>query len=230
MSRRRSSSSSSMAAAVMPLDEFEPWLQARAEQHPVATSLPMLDGYVAAIVAGPVSISPLDWICPLLAIDADAFNHGGTPEFAAISAVALRQTTSVIFFPLHHIGSRQSMVASRMATLMRGRGVRDSMPPCSCDYRRGPHCSTSATYTTACSCLSCCIASTIKGVHCLDRQAKAARPRNSCATPMPTFRTSSRPCVSTGCRPATLAHADHCRRGSSYLLQLILRHICITDD
>src|ERR1700675_4092807 len=38
-------------------------------------------------LAGPVSISPLDWICPLLAIDADAFNHGGTAEFAAISAV-----------------------------------------------------------------------------------------------------------------------------------------------
>src|SRR6516164_11167975 len=86
--RRRSSSSSSMAAAAMPLDELEPWLQARAEQHPVATSLPVLDGYVAAIVAGPVSIGPLDWICPLLAVDADAFNHGGTPEFAAISAVA----------------------------------------------------------------------------------------------------------------------------------------------
>jgi len=74
----------------MPLDELEPWLQDRAEQHPVATSLPVLDGYVAAIVAGPVSMSPVDWICPLLAIDADAFNHGGTPEFAAISAVALR--------------------------------------------------------------------------------------------------------------------------------------------
>jgi hypothetical protein len=26
----------------------------------------------------------------LLAVDAEAFNHGGTPEFAAISAVALR--------------------------------------------------------------------------------------------------------------------------------------------
>src|ERR1700693_442363 len=92
MSRRRrsSSSSSSMAAAAMPLDELESWLQARAEQHPVATSLPALDGYVAAIVAGPVSMSPPNWICPLLAIDADAFNHGGTPEFAAISAVALR--------------------------------------------------------------------------------------------------------------------------------------------
>src|SRR5246500_3100412 len=47
-------------------------------------------GYIAAIVARPVSISPPDWICPLLAIDADAFNHGRTPEFAAISAVALR--------------------------------------------------------------------------------------------------------------------------------------------
>jgi hypothetical protein len=35
-------------------------------------------------------MSPLDWICPPLAIDADAFNHGGTPEFAALSAVALR--------------------------------------------------------------------------------------------------------------------------------------------
>ena len=74
----------------MPLDELGRWLQARAERRPVATSIPTLDGYVTAIVAGPVSISPLDWICPLLAIDADAFNHGGTPEFAAISAVVRR--------------------------------------------------------------------------------------------------------------------------------------------
>ena len=74
----------------MPLDELERWLKHRAERHPVATSIPTLDGYVTAIVAGPVSISPLDWICPLLAIDTDAFNHGGTPEFAAISAVVRR--------------------------------------------------------------------------------------------------------------------------------------------
>jgi len=98
-----------MAAAAMPLAELERWLQARVDQHPAATSLPMLDGYVAAIVAGPVSMSPLDWICPLLAIDADAFNHGGTPEFAAISAVALRHneisqtlsTTPRQFAPMH---------------------------------------------------------------------------------------------------------------------------------
>jgi uncharacterized protein len=71
MSSRRHSASSPMAAAAMPLADLERWLQARIDRHPAATSLPMLDGYVAAIVA-------------------DAFNHGGTPEFAAISAVALR--------------------------------------------------------------------------------------------------------------------------------------------
>jgi uncharacterized protein len=75
-------------AAAMPLQELEQWLQERAARCPVATSIATLDGYVTAIVAGPVSISPLDWICPLLAVDPDAFNHGGTPEFAAVSAVA----------------------------------------------------------------------------------------------------------------------------------------------
>ena len=109
MSPRRHKAASSMAAAAMPLEELERWLQARVDRHPVATSIPTLDGYVAAIVTGPVSMSPLDWICPLLAIDADAFNHGGTPEFAAISAVALRHneisqtlsTTPRQFAPMH---------------------------------------------------------------------------------------------------------------------------------
>jgi uncharacterized protein len=109
MSVPRHSVSSPMAAAAMPLEELERWLQAGVDQHPVATSIAMLDGYVTAIVAGPVSISPLEWICSLLAVDADAFNHGGTPEFAAISAVALRHndisnilsTASNRFEPMH---------------------------------------------------------------------------------------------------------------------------------
>jgi uncharacterized protein len=49
----------------------------------------MLDGYVIAIVAGPVWFDPREWICPLLVIDADAFNRSGSLEFAAISAVAM---------------------------------------------------------------------------------------------------------------------------------------------
>jgi hypothetical protein len=55
----------------------------------------MLDGFVTAIVAGPVSMDPPEWICPLLGIDLDAFNHGDTPEFAAIAAVAVRHNTIV---------------------------------------------------------------------------------------------------------------------------------------
>jgi len=85
MSRRQPAAATT--AAARSLAELERWLRERAEQRPVATSMPMLDGYVAAIVAGPVSITPPDWVCPLLAIDADAFNRGGTAEFAAISAV-----------------------------------------------------------------------------------------------------------------------------------------------
>ena len=50
-----------------------------------------------------------DWICPLLAVDADAFNHGGTSEFTAIRAVARRHndisrvltTTPDRFEPMH---------------------------------------------------------------------------------------------------------------------------------
>ena len=49
------------------------WLQARVDRHPAATSLSMLEGYAAAIVAGPVLMSPRDWICPLLASDCRCF-------------------------------------------------------------------------------------------------------------------------------------------------------------
>jgi uncharacterized protein len=109
MSANQQSKSPTMAAAAMPFGELERWLLDRAGRRPVATSIPILDGYVAAIVAGPVSIDPLDWICPLIAVDADAFNHGGTPEFAAICAVARRyndisrvlSTTPDRFEPMH---------------------------------------------------------------------------------------------------------------------------------
>ena len=74
----------------MSLDKLDLWLQARIGQGGAATDLSRLDGFVAAIVAGPVSMDPRDWICPLLGVAREAFDHGGTVEFAAISAVAVR--------------------------------------------------------------------------------------------------------------------------------------------
>src|SRR6202045_1256021 len=40
-------------------------------------------------------MDPPEWIWPLLGIEVDAFNHGGTPEFAAISAVVVRHNVIV---------------------------------------------------------------------------------------------------------------------------------------
>lgn len=82
-----------MADHAMSLDRLDLWLQAHARNHgalrPAVTSLSMLDGFVTAVVAGPVSLSPPDWICPLLGVEPDAFNHD-TEEFAAIAATAAR--------------------------------------------------------------------------------------------------------------------------------------------
>jgi uncharacterized protein len=86
MSARRRSAHPPMTAVAMPLDKLDVWLRAGA----AAAKLSMLGGFVTAIVGGPVSLDPPEWVFPLLGIDIDAFNHGGTPEFAAISAVAVR--------------------------------------------------------------------------------------------------------------------------------------------
>ena len=72
----------------MPLDELDRWLRTPRQLRPVAENLAMLDGYVTAIVVGPVTYAPLGWLCPLLGVTKDASNHGDTPEFAAIAAVA----------------------------------------------------------------------------------------------------------------------------------------------
>src|SRR5712671_5488845 len=91
--RRRRSAHPPMTAVAVPLDKLDLWLQVRTGA--AATNLSMLDGFVTAVVAGPVSMDPPEWICPLLGIEVDAFNHGGTPEFAAISAVAVRHNVIV---------------------------------------------------------------------------------------------------------------------------------------
>jgi uncharacterized protein len=72
----------------MPLADLDRWLRIPRQLQPVADSLAMLDGYVTAIVAGPVTYQPLGWLCPLLGVTKDAYHNGDTPEFAAIAAVA----------------------------------------------------------------------------------------------------------------------------------------------
>jgi uncharacterized protein len=74
----------------MGADELDAWLAARRPAKPLAESVSMLDGFVTAVVVGPVSMHPQRWMCPLLALTPAAFDIGGTAEFAAIKAVVDR--------------------------------------------------------------------------------------------------------------------------------------------
>lgn len=222
MSANRHSESPSMMAAAMPFVELERWLQNRADRRPVAISVPMLDGYVAAIVAGPVSIDPLDSICPLIAVDADAINHSGTPEFAAICAAARRHndisrvlsTTPDRFEPMHRC---------------KPNGDIDPRPWCWGFYAAmrlrmsnwAPLLDTSDVNHS--SCRSSCTATTIRATPCSDWQGRAKRPKTFCVMLTPISQRPSSTCANTGCRPATLVQTDQVPRGSSCRLRLSIR-------
>src|ERR1035441_53468 len=69
---------------------LERWLRARRARNSLGTTLPMLDGFVTAMAAGPMGLDLIAHICAALAVDRSAFDVGGTPEFVAIKAMADR--------------------------------------------------------------------------------------------------------------------------------------------
>ncbi len=70
----------------MLLDEFARWLRTPRERQPIAESLAMPDGFMAAIVAGPATYEPLAWLSPAQATHRQAIpSSGGTyPDFAIL--------------------------------------------------------------------------------------------------------------------------------------------------
>ena len=72
----------------MSLEELDRWLRKPRARQPAAESLSMLDGFMAAIVAGPATYEPLAWLCPLIGVSRDAIKDGSTEEYAAIAATA----------------------------------------------------------------------------------------------------------------------------------------------
>lgn len=96
--RKPTKNAKTTADYAMSAERLDHWLRDRSVAwsaksppagRPAANSLSMLDGFVTAIVVGPVSLSPPEWICPLLGVAPDAFNHDNE-EFAAIAATAMR--------------------------------------------------------------------------------------------------------------------------------------------
>ncbi|RUX44886.1 YecA family protein [Mesorhizobium sp. M4A.F.Ca.ET.050.02.1.1] len=82
-----------MADYAMSFEKLGHWLDKRRQsatlRRPRASSLSMLDGAVAAVVAGPVSMPSEEWGCPLLGLNPDTFDHD-TEEFSAIAATLMR--------------------------------------------------------------------------------------------------------------------------------------------
>jgi uncharacterized protein len=70
--------------------ELERWLRARRAHNPLVKTLPMLDGFVTAMAAGPIGLDLMGHICAALALKRSAWDVGATPEFAAIKATADR--------------------------------------------------------------------------------------------------------------------------------------------
>ena len=176
--RRRRSAHPPMTAVAMSLDKLDVWLQGRTGA--AATNLSMLDGFVTAVVAGPVSMDPPEWICPLLGIEIDAFNHGGTPEFAAISAVAVRH--NAIAETLSNAPKTFEPIFARKPN-----HDIDAGPWCEGFYAAmklrlsawAPLTRISPTSITVCCCLSCSTASTIRGVRCSGRPGRGRQPNSS---------------------------------------------------
>ena len=72
----------------MSLEELDRWLRNPHQRQPGAESLCMLDGFIAAIVTGPVTYEPLAWLCPLLGVTRGAIDDATTEEYAALAATA----------------------------------------------------------------------------------------------------------------------------------------------
>jgi yecA family protein len=91
--QRAKKNAKTMADYAMSFSRLGVWLNERAKsttlRRPQATSLSMLEGAITAIVCGPVSMMSEEWVCPLLGVEPDAFNHD-TEEFSAIAATLMR--------------------------------------------------------------------------------------------------------------------------------------------
>ncbi len=87
---KRTPTSQPSAERAMGNAELESWLRARRARNPLVRTLPMLEGFVTAMAAGPLDLDIIGQICAALAVERSAFEAGGTKEFSAIKAMADR--------------------------------------------------------------------------------------------------------------------------------------------
>jgi uncharacterized protein len=79
------------ASKAMTLEELEHWID-HLDPPPLVDGVSMLDGYLAAIIVGPCSISPYEWMDHVLGPH-DGIGVEGTRQAAAIMGVVTRFNT-----------------------------------------------------------------------------------------------------------------------------------------
>ena len=77
----------------MSLDELDRWLRVPRKRKPAADGISMLDGFLTAIVVGPVTYEPLAWLCPLIGVTRATIKESGSEEYAALAGVAAHHNT-----------------------------------------------------------------------------------------------------------------------------------------
>ena len=203
-----------MADYAMSFDRLGLWIGERAKsatlRHPQATSLSMLDGAVAAVVAGPVSMMPEEWVCPLLGVDPDDFNHD-TETFSAIAATLMRHNAIVntlstkpeSFEPLFvRTPRRRGRRAGLVHGLLRGHQAAAARVVPIDEPERDRARTAAADLVPLRRCF--------RSPSSRRPPARSGRLRPSLRRRGATFRPSSKPCASSGCRPGSLA--VHSRR------------------
>jgi uncharacterized protein len=188
------------ARATMRLEELDNWI-ARLNPAPLIDGISMLDGYLAAIIVGPCSIDPHEWLRHMLG------PHGrigseGSGQAAAIGTIVAR--FNAISEGLTLAPERYAPIFERTdaGTVLAGpwcmgfvaaMNLRlDAWRPL-CDLGRVEH---------ACSCRFCSIAPMMPGSRCLGRCGRGLRARSSCEPPITTSRSWCRQSASSGCRSA----------------------------
>jgi uncharacterized protein len=76
------------AAATMSLDELDDWIT-RLDPPPLVDGVSMLDGYLAAVIVGPCSIDPPEWLHHMLGPHS-RIGSEGSEQAAAIGTIAAR--------------------------------------------------------------------------------------------------------------------------------------------
>ena len=85
--RRASAVRRRRASKAMTLEELEDWID-RLDPPPLVDGVSMLDGYMAAIIVGPCSISPYEWMEHMLGAHGDIGMDGSTQAAAIMGVVA----------------------------------------------------------------------------------------------------------------------------------------------